>query len=840
MIGHMLGFNMFFKSKWVMGLILINFIGVLSCQKFVNDEPEKPRVLQVDMENKKCLDKITQVFSDYFQQKFVKSDWDETWSCMDQSIAEFMNGTRGEKENLYQASELKRFFKKLFKHVFKREITDELVDEIMKLKQSLIGGESDNITRIELEKLRLFFGLLAKEMESLTPHLGVLLFRDNLNVKVATDQQRVEGAIAALRQSILAILKNSSFSESTYSLPEIKLLMEEVEKFVGDTDPDNAFAKWRKKLPFLEKIRGIFIGSTIEIRDSHEVEKIWMLLVDAFRAAIYFSKGINKVEFDNPGDFQILDDWVEANFVILLDTFQWKKKQEILYEDLDFLVDELSKEDFWPKKLSVDTFKITYRRFITRGLDDNRNDKLTALSYEHILQLRREYRTYKLIQKILIEDIFIENSRWRELQNKGGLGQAGMSKDFNDGSSLSAAIVKARFYNVNVKDRIRSASQYTLGEEKLYTKAWEKFMSIVNSPTYVRHWNAEGQLILDSSQQQVNWNYRDLWLMNIYRWGVQALIRGYALEPKRIVSQEYMTKKELEEVYTEFELFCNEMGIFDPRTVETYSRSLKEGDLFTLGGNGDNLLQLEEVVDLFTMMYSGGMVSVKNIYRYAEMDKHLLPSIDFFKNHYISFAGYFDTLRRHFGEIFPNLPGFSKYVQSLNDIKWQRFYDNILSISRLCPDDQVGVETADNRTLATVINYIEALFVIYDRNHSGTFDLQEAEMAYERFADFIIDVTKKQVQKSNPDVYEAIEFTGYQWRGLGLDVFKYMIFNGSAPSGDELLGFIWDDFWGKHKFEEADRSQITRVFATLKAEISKNPPKCELHGMIPFFNDFQF
>jgi hypothetical protein len=803
MIEHMAEFNMYFRSILIRTLLIVlNLVGVLSCQKFLNDPPEKPQTLQVEMDNKKCLNNISKVFSDYFQQKFIKSEWDETWACMDQSIVEFMSGTRGEKDNYYQASELKRFFKKLFKFVFKKEVSDKLVDELLKLKQSLIGGESDTISRTEFEKLRGFFGLMAKQMEDLNPYLGVLLFRDNLNVNIPGDKVKVDTAVLALRQSILNIIRSSNFSQSTYSLPEIKLLLEEVEKFSGNTDPNNAFSIWRKKFPFMEKLRNMFIGSKIEIKDAQEVEKIWMLLVDAFRSAVYFSKGINKLEFSNPEHFKTMDDWIESNFMILLSTFQWKQNREIQYSDLDYIVDEVSKEEFWPKQLSADTFKISYRRFITRVLDDHRNDKLTALTYEHIVQMRREYQSYQLIQNVLLENVF------------------------NYEAQVDPALVIEKLNNLKINKRIQTLAKYTLGEEKLYNKAWEQFLKLINSKAYTRHWNTSGQLILEPSGVKFKWDYRDLWTMNIYRWGVQVLMRGFAEDPKRLISQEYITREELREIYTEFDLFCVEMGIFDSRNVQSSDRSLKEADLFTPSGNGDSQLQFEELVDLFTMMYSGGMVSVKRIYKIAQNEGQILPEIDIFKNHYISFLGFNKILRTHFSDIFSNLPYFSKYIRTLGLRRWNEFYESMLKVSRICPDNKIGIETADERTFATVVNYIEDLFNVYDLNRNQTLDMQEVEQAYARFSTFIIGVTKKRVKESNPTIYQTIKFMGTDWYGIGLNVFKFIIINSRPPSGDEYRSFIWDDIWGEYDFEEADRSQIVKVFATLKAEISTNPPNC--------------
>jgi hypothetical protein len=815
---------MFFNALRVFGILFLSF-NILSCQKFLNDPIDKPKTLQVELDQLKCLNQVGPVFSAYFQSQFNKPKWDDAWKCLDQAVVEFMNGNKGEKQGTYLSSELKHFFKKLFAKVFKKEITDELVDEILKLKYSLLGGEIDQVTRFELERMRSFFVLLAREMELLTPYLPVLLFQEDLNIKIPADKSKVDLAIDSLRAGVTRILTHFKVSGSVYTLPEVKLLVAEVQKFVQNDGPLSAFNKWSARLPFLEKLRAIFIGTQIEIASSKDVERIWLLLVDVFKSALYYSKGVNKAEWSASSDFEMTHSWVESNLEILLATYQWKKKQEIPFTDLDYIVDELSKEDFWPKKLSADTFKLTYRRFVSRILDVHHDDRLTALSYDHILQLRREYQTYVFIQKLVIDELF--NSNNRAIQQ------------------IKVSEIRKKFGSVEIKNRLKKFAQFSLGSEKQLSLSWQNFLKLLGvansdrteslidkKANFARLFNSKFQLEIVRDEDRNYWQYRDLWVINIYRWTVQALMSGFIDEPKRQKNNEYMTLSELEGLYTEFLEFCQEMGIFDERTKKTWERSQKEADLFTPEGNGDNLIQFVEMADLFAMMYSGGLVSTLKFQEKAANKKFQVENrLDIFNNHFITRDGFRKILKGDFAEIYPNLPYFANYVSTLKNEDFNAFATNSLLVGQLCYNNNIGIETADLRTLNTVLNYVEDLFSIYDQNRSQGFDMIEVEKAYGRFADFIINITKQKVWNASTVLYGTIDFAD-GWESAGLRVFKYLIFNGRAPAGSELVGFVWDDVWDLHDYSEANRGQILKVFATLKSEIAKNPPDCSAFKLV--------
>jgi hypothetical protein len=242
-------------------------------------------------------------------------------------------------------------------------------------------------------------------------------------------------------------------------------------------------------------------------------------------------------------------------------------------------------------------------------------------------------------------------------------------------------------------------------------------------------------------------------------------------------------------------------------------------------------VQFAEMFDLFSVMWSGGLMGVSDFKLIAKAEKCLLEKTDYFHQPYMKMACASTAFQKTFSQILPNLPKFGEYVKGLTVAQWSEFYSDLMVVSRICPDDEMGLETGDQRTMIVVLHYIENLFSVYDRNLNGRFDEREVELAFPRFNLFMTDVTKKRVKAASPTTYAALDTIGYDWSGMALDVFKFIVFNGRSPSSDELLSFMAGDFWGtRDNLGEADRQNIVQVIATLKSEISSsNAVQCKVH-----------
>lgn len=781
----------------VLGMAVL--VGLLGCNRFLEDKQKTQKPFELDMQGVQCLNQVPEVFSEYFQQKMESSKLHETTVCVDKALGEFLSSTRGADQTSYHVEEVQRFFQK---YVFKKEISPELAKEIMKLKTAMIGGSEDLVTRAEFEKLRGLLKVFEVEMRRLYPHLNIYLLKESINVTVLSQKNKLDVAIADLKIAVQNLLAGLRLADSEYSLPEVDLLLGEVEKFAGIVDPDHPFSQWRRNLPTLEKLKTLLVGEVVEVRGQKEINEIWNLLIDVYRLGLQYKGGIQHLDWMAAEGFPEFDAWVEDLFTVLNRGFALRNKGQIPFKRIDEIVDEFYLRQLWLKNLKPTTAKITYRQFIYRFLDDSNSD-LMAVDVRHLTQLHREYKSFKLIQNALAHT-FALTARRRTTE------------------------VRAVLENYPIQNEIKKLSPFSVRDQVYFLQAWEEFKHLLVEPT-VRHWDQRGKASV-STQRWQYWTYPELTRQNLLRIPTSIFMNAYGNKTVSSPLVDSLGENEIKVVFKEFEDFGNEMGLFDARNLNSAHRSTQEADLFTPSGNGDTRVQFTEMFDLFTVMWSGGLMGVSDFKTLAEAETCNLKTKDYFEFPYLKMDCASTAFQKHFSLIFPNLPKFGEYAASLPVDRWSSFYDDLLVVSRICPDDKEGLETSDQRTMIVILHYIENLFSLYDWDQNGRFSEREVERSFPRFKVFMTEVTKKRVQEASPRIYAAFETVGYDWSGMALDVFKYIVFNGHTPTSKELLGFMAGDFWGtRGNLGEADRQNIVRVFAALKSEISdKSSVDCNL------------
>ncbi len=792
---------MLFK-KWrdfvVLGVFLL--LGTVSCSRFLHDKQKNQKPFELDMQGVQCLNKVPEVLSQYFTQKLDTTKLHDTTLCVDRALTEFLRSTRGSDYSSYQAVEVQRFFQK---YIFKREISSQLAKEIMKLKTAMIGGTEEVITRAEFEKLRGLLKVFEVEMLRLYPHLGVYLLQEPINVTIQSQKNNLDQAIADLKVAVQNLLAGLHLAESEYSLPEVDLLLAEIEKFAGISDPQHPFVQWRRNLPTLEKLKTLLVGEAVEVRGQSEINEIWNLLIDVYRLGLQYQGGIHHLDWMTVENFPEFDAWVEDLFAVLNRGFALRNKGQIPFKRIDEILDEFYSRNIWIEPLKLTTAKVSYRQFIYRFLEGSNSD-LMAVDVRHLIQLHREYKAFKLIQNVL-------------------------SKVFATKARRPTTEVKAVLEYYSIKQDIKRLSPLSLRDQEYLANAWKEFRILVDDHA-IRHWDQRGKVFV-GTQRWEYWTYQELTRLNLLRIPTSMFMRAYGSKGSLTPIDDALTVNQIKLVFEEFQEFGDEMGLFDLRNTDSAGRSAREADMFTPSGNGDGRVQFVEMFDLFSVMFSGGLVGVSDFKLFAKTEKCLLEKSDYFHRPYMKMECASTAFQKYFTEIFPNLPMFGEYVKKLTPARWGEFYADLMVVSRICPDNEIGLETGDQRTMIVVFHYIENLFSVYDRNQNGRFDEREVELAFPRFNLFMTDVTKRRVQAASPTTYAALNAIGYDWSGMALDVFKFIVFNGRAPSSDDLLSFMAGDFWGtRDDLGEADRQNIVRVFATLKSEISSsNSVQCKVH-----------
>jgi hypothetical protein len=200
-----------------------------------------------------------------------------------------------------------------------------------------------------------------------------------------------------------------------------------------------------------------------------------------------------------------------------------------------------------------------------------------------------------------------------------------------------------------------------------------------------------------------------------------------------------------------------------------------------------------------SLLFSAGLSSSASLS--ADMTTASCTTIekDVFGFSYLNEKCFKTQLRRNFGNYFDNLPQMSRYVAGLDDKQWDEFYRNLIFVAATIDQRPGLIETANIRTMVTILHYVESIMVIYDKDRNQTLSLDEVYGAAPRFMSFL----KAQGKVSSEMVLKQ--------------GFAYLVFNGNEPSITDLAGFQAQKLW----LGEASRGDILRVIKALKDKLNK-------------------
>lgn len=786
-------------------LVIVTLFSVGGCGWFISkdDKPDNQSI-EISLNNADCFKQIPTAITRYVDQKLQSQQelHDQVFACVDQGIRVFTKRTAGGHEaQSYRAKELQSFFQT---YIVKKNIPESLMNEIMKIKVGLVGGSIELVTKSEFEQIKQLLPLFEETMLKLYPHLGVLFFKSaNLNTNnSAVESDPVIAAITELKSAVQTILTHLNLEASHYSLHDLYQLTQEMFQFQGGAGSPTGLNSWQKNIVTLQKLRTLLAGDPNNTKASQDTLAIYNNLIDGLKIALQFQYTIKLKQWTSSQDFPHLDQWVESILKHFKKSFELRNSSEISFEQIDVVLDELKARDLWIEPLKLETAKMTYRQFILRFLsEDKKMITLNSFDYNHFKKIELEYKAYAKIQKNLISV-------------------------FQSASRLPIEMVRNQIQKIldhhkNQKILLENRQELVLTQE-----AWQQFLSLISTPE-IRHWNDEGSVSVATSTPKAEglrvkngetetWSFQELAFLNLIRVPTSVIMASYSevlAEDNSKVSFLYQILKveQIRAIYSDFKQFGSEMSLFDLRGEDTASRSTREADLFTPSGNGDYLVQFKELFDLFSILWSGGELGVSRFKSLAQSEGCELKEMDFFKKPYLQMECASHSFQKHFDPIFPQFPDFGSFIKTFNQDQWDSFYNDVLVVSRVCPTDNIGLETGDQRTMMVVLHYIEVLFSLYDVNRDGHFDESEVTLAYPRFQKFFKEQSEKRL---SIDISEVL--------------FKFIVLKGrqpvAGPSGlKELIAFKLSSDKGT-----ADRQKLAKVFAALKADISKLTPVCHV------------
>ncbi|MBO9665622.1 MAG: hypothetical protein J7501_02265 [Bdellovibrio sp.] len=762
---------MSFKNKVLLGLISVLTVSTVGCSDFINGQKAQKEEIKFSNERLACLKDVPPSLKKFSVGEATKTDIRGGMDCMRDALIYFQKKTYGARSDAYTVEEMRRFFSKYF--LKENVVTPEFAQELMKIKKALLGGSSAYLTKEEITRLVDVLAIVRDEAVELAPHVQILL---TSLPKEGARWDNVSAATEQLRVSLQRLLDKTELAKSDYGFDDAKKALAGFREFIKGSEPFAPYDQYSKWIPVVEAVKNVLMGQQAQIVNLHQWKNSLDSLIDLYGLALKYHYVIQNFDMSTESKVREVSQFIGQTLDLIENCHQMKTTGVIPLEDIDSLIDTVM-----PKlHLSIreKSIKRLYRAAILRLLDPaRRGDSRGVLGLEkkHLAALRREYNVWRLNQSFI------------DFQN-----------DHAEDAPITQQSLLEKYKKFNSGYIIEKGLSNDPYEQIALDKSWDDTLDLLKSPVLLAY-NSHGRVQEINTDTPVQASWASLTKSNLMRALSRGLMIAYGENVAGRMSEARLSKQGLIDWYDDFMDLMLDLKAFDPRSGNSGSRSFMEANFFTMSGNGDDWMDSRETYEFVSLLFSAGLSSSANLSADMTAASCAVLEKDIFGFNYLDEKCFKTQLRRNFGNYFDNLPQMSHFVAGLDDEQWNEFYRNLIFVSASIDQRPGLIETANIRTIVTILHYVESIMVIYDKDRNQTLSLDEVYGAAPRFMSFL----KSQGKTSS----EMILKQG----------FAYLVFNGNEPSVTDLAKFQAQKLW----LGEATRGDILRVIKALKDKLNK-------------------
>jgi hypothetical protein len=783
------------KKLALLGLAIISSVSMLGCDKYINGRKAKSEVIELGDQKFKCLKVLPENLKKFSVGESEPEEIRTSIDCINSALTYFQRRTDGSLAGGdYTTQDMRKFFSKYF--LKENIVTPEFANELMKIKKALLGGSDKSMSKAEVLKLIELMQTVREEAVMISPHVKVLLKQD---LKTHANWDEVSLATDQLRKSLQKILEVSQISKSDYSFEDAKKALAGFSEFVRGSEPFMPYERYSKWVPLVESVKNVLMGKNPHFVGAKDWGESLDSLIDLYSLALRYVYIIRDLQMDGPNEVRQMSQFAIQILDMIDSSYQMRNQGQISFDDIDNLIDQVlkmpsekgSKEAAY--KFKADSLKEAYQVFILKMLEPQRQGDsrgLTGLERKHIAAIRREINVWRLTQSFI--DFLSQNDSTKRAQK----------------ATLEAY---EKFDFEHVIDKGLSADPL---ERAALRDSWKDFGHLLGS-AYPVNFSKAGGLYITYGPELTEMSWSSLTRFNVMKAIARFLTIGYGDVTSGELSKAKITKDKLISWYADFKKIGTDLKAFDPRTGNSGGRSFLEANFFTFSGDGDELMSDRETFEFVSLLFSAGMGTSNRIQATLKSESCNLKNTDVFGLPYAKETCFKTILKSHFSEIFANLPYMTFAVGDLTDEAFDQFYSVLMDSSRVSPADGGYVETADIRTLVTMLHYTETIMTIYDKNNSQGLSIDEIKTANPRFIPF----------------FRTLNLTSYDT--ILDESFIFLVLNGDIPDGWDLMQLQGAKAMGWFKGligihdaqEEAHRVNILRIMKTLKNQLNSQKAK---------------
>jgi hypothetical protein len=258
------------------------------------------------------------------------------------------------------------------------------------------------------------------------------------------------------------------------------------------------------------------------------------------------------------------------------------------------------------------------------------------------------------------------------------------------------------------------------------------------------------------------------------------------------------------------------LRVIDPRILDRPKRFIREANLFTLNGNGDNEIDLTELSELITLMLASGKFMTDQFFSELMLDESLrkcpIVEYDLIGKPKFSEKCVVEAFYAFFPKILSQIEGLKLEWNNLNPEDRLALVQKLLLLGKVPNSSKENLmEYVEYRSSIVFLYYLESIFTAYDKDGSLTLSYQEVLEAYPRFKNFIQERVYEKFKGKFP---ASISSFIRDWDSFTQEVFLCLVYNGKEPSLSDLILFQYDKMKG---LPPITRSHMLNVFGYLKS-----------------------
>lgn len=697
---------------------------------------------------------------------------------------------------------------KAFERVWKDlKVSEKLILEIMKIKKALIGGEVDHWSVKDFETARLKVPELRKIVEKTLPILNILMSDWDPDFETEAQSRKI---FADASRRFYDIAKDvGAFMEGSYSYADAMSLLQEFEKlYPGKKEPNKQKAKISETLKkfedlFVEVNKALFNRpDTVITTDTWP--KILPLVARFYSIYQYYDYFMADKNFKQTQTLQDLGVLVDNGVEFAESILAHKSGRTFSHSELVQISTKLSRAGILPESLRESTYKSLWTAVLQHLLFDPARriagEKNSTFGKDQLVILKKEFHNWRLTQ-IALNKIF----------------QQRLVTSFKPDEMMKV-----------LKETITS-SEHDPEMKQGLTEVYNHL-----DTTVTKTLDAEDQLQISN---KVEWLYQpnSLFQANLSRMISRLLIQSFSSE------KELGRVSECEARAAFFLLVdvFRDLKIFDPSDDFIDSRFL-EANIFMSRGNGDKFLDISELSDLVTVIFSGLKVHEKledSLRRQCEImkndkGKEFITFKCMSEHHYVA-------ARKYMGQ----MPEFKAYLDKLSrkDVVsgraedefagireragfsiWNSVFRSTLKATGWKPNKGYGgvkqeaVYLHEALYYPFVVHYIELLYSRFDQTKNNILQTSEARKAFPTFRPLLKELAKPQIA------------SGMISEGDLLAVFTFILRYQQEPSLSVALRWIkWKTFPSQWDVW-VSRTEMASILGYIadKAATATSGPKC--------------